>query len=127
MVNSQETMHSTEITKEIEKYKQEVLEGLQIEEEGLTEYFRKKIKQDQPIINSVNYNEPVQTTFFTTNRKASQILKTPPHIDMKNTNETQTKNNNSSTKSIVKNENRLDTSLSTVRNTVTKISMKLYK
>lgn len=46
------------LQEEIEKYKQEVLEGLQIEEEGLTDYFRKKTKQNSPLNNTEKYNDP---------------------------------------------------------------------
>lgn len=48
----------SDLQEEIEKYKQEVLEGLQIEEEGLTDYFRKKTKQNPPVNNTQKYNDP---------------------------------------------------------------------
>lgn len=44
---------------EVEKYKQEVLEGLQIEEEGLTAYIRKKTKQSSTLVTQRNYNDPI--------------------------------------------------------------------
>lgn len=43
---------------EVEKTKQELLEGLQIEEEGLTAYIRKKTKQPSPFVPS---NDPVDS------------------------------------------------------------------
>ncbi|XP_076255661.1 tolloid-like protein 1 tolkin [Rhynchophorus ferrugineus] len=43
-INHQSTLKHTSLQKEVERYKQEVLEGLQIEEEGLTDYVRKKTK-----------------------------------------------------------------------------------
>lgn len=43
---------------EVEKYKQEVLEGLQIEEEGLTQYIRKKMKQPSIFVTQRTHNDP---------------------------------------------------------------------
>lgn len=50
--------NSTKLQEEIEKYKQEILEGLQVEEDGLTEYIRKKSKQDLANPYSKKYNDP---------------------------------------------------------------------
>ncbi|GLV41047.1 tolkin [Carabus blaptoides fortunei] len=47
------------LQREVEKYKQEVLEGLQIEEEGLTEYIRTKAKQPSIFVTQRNYNDPI--------------------------------------------------------------------
>lgn len=47
------------LQREVEKYKQEVLEGLQIEEEGLTEYIRTKTKQPSIFVTQRNYNDPI--------------------------------------------------------------------
>lgn len=55
---------------EVEKYKQEVLEGLQIEEEGLTAFIRKKTKQpstlftisNDPIDNDATISEDAMET-----------------------------------------------------------------
>lgn len=47
-----------DLQKEVERYKQEVLEGLQIEEEGLTDLIRKKTKQPPPIVDPSHINEP---------------------------------------------------------------------
>lgn len=44
------------LQEELERYKKEVLEGLQIEEEGLTDLVRKKTKQTS---NTRSYNDPV--------------------------------------------------------------------
>lgn len=44
---------------EVEKYKQEVLEGLQIEEEGLTAFIRKKSKQASIFTTQRIYNDPI--------------------------------------------------------------------
>ncbi|CAH0558861.1 unnamed protein product [Brassicogethes aeneus] len=46
---------------EVEKYKQEVLEGLQIEEEGMSDYLRKKTKQPSIVASSPrSLNDPVE-------------------------------------------------------------------
>lgn len=60
------------LQEEVEKYKQEVLEGLQIEEEGLTDYIRKKTKQPVPI---TNYNDPFDNLSVDPSHKNGQILK----------------------------------------------------
>lgn len=64
---------------EVEKYKQEVLEGLQIEEEGLTDLFRKKTKQPAPTITPRNYNDPFDdlSTVNSLLHKSAQYLKLP--------------------------------------------------
>lgn len=59
------------LQEEVEKYKQEVLEGLQIEEEGLTDYIRKKTKQPVPS----NYNDPFDSLSVDPSHKNGQILK----------------------------------------------------
>lgn len=46
------------LQEEVEKYKQEVLEGLQIEEEGLTDLIRKKTKQAAYVPTPRSYNDP---------------------------------------------------------------------
>lgn len=75
------------LQEEVEKYKQEVLEGLQIEEEGLTDLIRKKTKQPAVLPTPRSYNDPfddlsdVRTTFH----KNGQILKSPSNVsDNKN-------------------------------------------
>lgn len=45
--------------REVVKYKQEVLEGLQIEEEGLTDYIRKKTKHPSPPVTQRSLNDPL--------------------------------------------------------------------
>lgn len=49
----------TSLQSEVEKYKQEVLEGLQIEEEGLTQYIRKKMKQPSIFVTQRIHNDPI--------------------------------------------------------------------
>ncbi|KAG5870535.1 hypothetical protein JTB14_014726 [Gonioctena quinquepunctata] len=60
---------------EIEKYKQDILDGLQIEEEGLPDFLRKKIKQPS-LLSTENYNDPFDNLFVDTGRKNGQVLKT---------------------------------------------------
>lgn len=73
--SNQNKKASLKLQEEIEKYKQEVLEGLQIEEEGLPDYLRKKAKQEQSGLNSANYNEPLDNTGLASRGKTEQILK----------------------------------------------------
>ncbi|XP_050312817.1 tolloid-like protein 1 [Anthonomus grandis grandis] len=63
------------LQEEVEKYKQEVLEGLQIEEEGLTDYIRKKTKQqaDPQRLSKVS-NDPFDVLYTGTSSKNQQIL-----------------------------------------------------
>lgn len=64
--------------KEVEKYKQEVLEGLQIEEEGLTDLLRKKTKHPSTHQDTVSPNDPLEgNQDFTNNKdgKHGQMLK----------------------------------------------------
>lgn len=65
------------VQEEVEKYKQEVLEGLQIEEEGLTDLVRKKTKQSFVLPTSRSYNDPFDNipTIGSTDQKNTQILK----------------------------------------------------
>lgn len=61
------------LQEEVEKYKQEVLEGLQIEEEGLTDLIRKKTKQSPPESSTPrSYNEPLD--YISPNSKNVQFL-----------------------------------------------------
>lgn len=53
---SKQTKEEVALQEELERYKKEVLEGLQIEEEGLTDLVRKKTKQTS---NARSYNDPV--------------------------------------------------------------------
>lgn len=79
------------LQEEVEKYKQEVLEGLQIEEEGLTDLFRKKTKQPAPTITPRKYNDPFDhlSTADTLLHKSNQYLKLPItyNATQKNTND----------------------------------------
>lgn len=70
------------LQQEVEKYKQEVLEGLQIEEEGLTDIIRKKTKQTIPLVTPRSYNDPVDyeissgANSLIKSHKNGQLLKT---------------------------------------------------
>ncbi|KAJ3621320.1 hypothetical protein MTP99_003471 [Tenebrio molitor] len=68
----------TILQEEVEQYKQEVLEGLQIEEEGLTDFIRKKAKQPAAIPTTRSYNDPFDniSEMDSTVHKNGQILKT---------------------------------------------------
>lgn len=61
---------------EVEQYKQEVLEGLQIEEEGLTDLIRKKTKQPSTLVTPKSYNDPVDVPVPNPLHKNGQILQT---------------------------------------------------
>lgn len=64
------------LQEEVEKYKQEVLEGLQIEEEGLTDLIRKKTKQPAPVPTPRSYNDPFDDVSMPNSaQKNGQILK----------------------------------------------------
>lgn len=81
---SKRTKEEANFQAEVEKYKQEVLEGLQIEEEGLTDFIRKKTKQpSEPRVTSRSYNDPFDNfNSFLSNRKNGQDLKASfAHID----------------------------------------------
>lgn len=71
------TKEDLALQEEIEKYKQELLEGLQIEEEGLTDIVRKKTKLPPTQLTSKSYNDPYADNFngFSTSNKNGQILK----------------------------------------------------
>ncbi|CAG9855331.1 unnamed protein product [Phyllotreta striolata] len=60
--------------KEIEKYKQDILDGLQIEEEGLTDYLRKKTKQATSITLPKHYNDPFDSVPVNSGQKNEQII-----------------------------------------------------
>ncbi|CAG9768768.1 unnamed protein product [Ceutorhynchus assimilis] len=62
------------LQEEVEKYKQEVLEGLQIEEEGLTDYIRKKTKQASNVDSLKSNNDPFEKMYTSTSHKNKQIL-----------------------------------------------------
>lgn len=62
------------LQEEVEQYKKEVLEGLQIEEEGLTDFVRKKTKQPSSILTSRSYNDPVDNPIIDPSLKNGQIL-----------------------------------------------------
>ncbi|KAJ8911951.1 hypothetical protein NQ315_012762 [Exocentrus adspersus] len=68
------------LQEEVEQYKQEVLEGLQIEEEGLTDYMRKKTKQPVPVLTS-NYNDPFDNLSVDPSHKNGQVLKSVYYVD----------------------------------------------
>lgn len=53
----------------------QVLEGLQIEEEGLTDYIRKKTKQPSDLVFSKTNNDPFDNVYTGTSHKNGQILK----------------------------------------------------
>lgn len=62
------------LLEEVAKYKQEVLEGLQIEEEGLTDLVRKKTKQLSGV--SRSYNDPIDSASRAEkSHKNGQLLK----------------------------------------------------
>lgn len=72
----------SDFQEEIEKYKQELLEGLQIEEEGLTDYFRKKTKQNPPVNNTQKYNDPTGDVNVNTKlHKNGQTLRRASHVN----------------------------------------------
>lgn len=52
-----------------------MLEGLQIEEEGLTDCIRKKTKQDATLPNSASFNEPLENSISVKSAEKKQILK----------------------------------------------------
>ncbi|KAJ8980749.1 hypothetical protein NQ317_013754 [Molorchus minor] len=64
-----------QLQEELEKHKQEVLEGLQIEEEGLTDLLRKKTKQPPSAANQKNYNDPFDNLYLNPSNKNGQRLK----------------------------------------------------
>ncbi|XP_066256660.1 protein tolkin [Euwallacea similis] len=66
------------LQEEVEKYKQEVLEGLQIEEEGLTDLIRKKTKQSADLQVTKSSNDPSLNIYFGTQYKQGQVLKGYP-------------------------------------------------
>lgn len=74
---SKKTKEEEDLQAEVEQYKREVLEGLQIEEEGLTDFIRKKTKQQtEPRAASRSYNDPFANfSGFSSNTKNGQILK----------------------------------------------------
>ncbi|XP_018321358.1 bone morphogenetic protein 1-like isoform X2 [Agrilus planipennis] len=77
---------------EIEQYKQEVLEGLQIEEEGLTDLIRKKAKQLPPSPKT-NNNDPIDyNPIVPSLYKNGQILKRKPQNGVQNNYSTTTDN-----------------------------------
>lgn len=55
----------------MEKYKQEVLEGLQVEEEGLSDFMRKKLKQESLQTD----NDPFHNVYTPKGAKHRQVLK----------------------------------------------------
>nr|XP_023021404.1 tolloid-like protein 2 [Leptinotarsa decemlineata] len=63
-----------DIQQEIEKYKQDILDGLQIEEEGLPDFLRKKTKLSSSLP-SENYNDPFDNLSIDTGHKNGQVLK----------------------------------------------------
>lgn len=70
------TKEEERLQEEVEKYKQEVLEGLQIEEEGLTDFIRKKTKQQSQHLTSRSYNDPIDNfSGFLSSHKNGQVLK----------------------------------------------------
>lgn len=82
------------LQREIEKYKQEVLEGLQIEEEGLNQYIRKKIKQPSIFVTQRTYNDPIDNAgVIDEANKKSQRLKQYKLQKLDNNNNNKTKNN----------------------------------
>lgn len=93
---------------EVEQYKQEVLEGLQIEEEGLTAFIRKKTKQSSTLAAQRNYNDPVDI-----NTDTEETLKKNQKINIKSNiykteeakNENVTKKNDFKKKSITERQN----------------------
>lgn len=64
------------LQEEVEQYKQEVLEGLQIEEEGLTDLIRKKTKQPSLVVTPKSYNDPVDIPVTNPLHKNGQVLQT---------------------------------------------------
>ncbi|KAK9878934.1 hypothetical protein WA026_003756 [Henosepilachna vigintioctopunctata] len=77
--NYQKFLKNAEFQKELEKYKQELLEGLQIEEEGLTEFVKKKTKQSSSFQDIVRSNEPLEPETnikIEKSNKYGQLLKT---------------------------------------------------
>lgn len=79
------------LQEEVEQYKQEVLEGLQIEEEGLTDLIRKKTKQPSPLVTPRSYNDPIDNPIIDSSLKNGQILQTgylhtPDNVNLLKTN-----------------------------------------
>ncbi|XP_045475772.1 tolloid-like protein 1 [Harmonia axyridis] len=77
-------MKDPDFQKEVEKYKQEVLEGLQIEEEGLTDLLRKKTKHPPAYDDLIGSNDPLEVNQdFTSNKngKNGQVLKSNNYAD----------------------------------------------
>ncbi|KAK4882987.1 hypothetical protein RN001_006306 [Aquatica leii] len=72
-----------DLQEEVEKHKKEVLEGLQIEEEGLTDLMRKKTKQSSPVVSLRSYNDLLDETVTAPSYKNGQILQS--HINLKKT------------------------------------------
>lgn len=70
---SKQTKEEAALQAEVERYKKEVLEGLQIEEEGLTDLIRRKTKQLPTLDSSRAYNDPVDG--YGSTQKNGQILK----------------------------------------------------
>ncbi|KAK5650137.1 hypothetical protein RI129_001166 [Pyrocoelia pectoralis] len=62
------------LQEEVEQHKKEVLEGLQIEEEGLTDLMRKKTKQPSAVVPSRSYNDLIEDSVFEVPLKNGQIL-----------------------------------------------------
>lgn len=76
----------------MEKYKQEVLEGLQIEEEGLTAFIRKKTKQASIFQN--NYNDPFDNNNSNLDETISDNKKLQQKINLKSSNQNYQKKKN---------------------------------
>lgn len=73
---SKQTKEEVALQEEVERYKKEVLEGLQIEEEGLTDLMRKKTKQLPTLDASRIYNDPVESAGgYAATNKNGQVLK----------------------------------------------------
>ncbi|CAH1176432.1 unnamed protein product [Phaedon cochleariae] len=64
----------SDFQQEIERYKQDILDGLQIEEEGLTDILRKKAKQASSVVTN-DYNDPYGNMHIPLDSKNSQVLK----------------------------------------------------
>lgn len=74
--HSKQTKEEVALQEELERYKKEVLEGLQIEEEGLTDLVRKKTKQAANADAARSYNDPVDGTgAYPLNNIKNQVLK----------------------------------------------------
>lgn len=63
-VPNKQTREQVLLQEELEKYKRDVLEGLQVEEEGMTDYLRRKTKHitDQKLATSANDPSDVSVT-----------------------------------------------------------------